>query len=107
MRTACCIGRRDSSTAPSSRPKRGLAVGKTSAANGVKRMVLEDGQRLPLRVHLEGSSPAEVTLAEVRVLRVQRRGAAKAEAGSHKHLLSAACAFSHLACCWITLRRCF
>lgn len=53
------------------RPNGGDVVGKTKRGKGTKRMVLVDGQSLPLGVRLENSSPAEVTLAEVTLQEVR------------------------------------
>lgn len=47
-----------------SRKKGGLRVGKTKRGKGSKIMVLGDGHALPLAVHVESASPAEVTLLE-------------------------------------------
>ena len=44
--------------------KRGFAVGKTKRGKGSKIMAITDGQGLPLALHLESASPAEVSLLE-------------------------------------------
>lgn len=44
--------------------KRGPAVGKTKRGKGTKWMVVVDGQGLPLGIHLDAASPAEVRLLE-------------------------------------------
>ncbi len=51
----------DGSFAPAK--KRGAAVGKTKRGKGTKRMVVVDGQGIPLGSHIDSASPAEVTLA--------------------------------------------
>ncbi|MGB9232563.1 MAG: IS5 family transposase [Terracidiphilus sp.] len=53
--------------------KWGEAVGKTKRGKGTKWMVLVDGQGLPLGIRLESASPAEATLAEVKVPRAKGR----------------------------------
>lgn len=49
--------------------KGGLAVGKTKRGKGSKIMVITDGQGLPLSLHLESASPAEVSLLEATLQR--------------------------------------
>lgn len=44
--------------------KRGLGVAKTKRGKGTKWMVVVDGQGVPLGIHLEAASPAEVRLLE-------------------------------------------
>jgi len=44
--------------------KRGLCVGETKRGNGTKRMVVVDGQGIPLGAYLDSASPHEVTLIE-------------------------------------------
>ncbi len=44
--------------------KGGPAVGKTKRGKGTKWMVVVDGQGVPLGVHLDAASPAEVSLLE-------------------------------------------
>ncbi len=44
--------------------KGGLGVGKTKRGKGTKWMVVVDGQGVPLGIHLEAASPAEVKLVE-------------------------------------------
>lgn len=57
--------------------KRGLGVGKTKRGKGTKWMVVVDGQGVPLGIHLDAASPAEVkllepTLAQIAVPRAGR-----------------------------------
>lgn len=59
------------------RKKRGPKVGKTKRGKGSKLMVLVDGKGIPLGVHLNSASPAEVnlvdlTLETVRIARTAR-----------------------------------
>ncbi len=59
--------------------KRGLLVGKTKRGKGTKLVVLVDGQRPPLGLHMDAASPSEVrrlvqTLETVRVARLPRGG---------------------------------
>ena len=44
--------------------KRGTCVGKTKRGKGTKWMVVVDGQGVPLGIHLDAASPAEVKLLE-------------------------------------------
>lgn len=44
--------------------KGGLGVGKTKRGKGTKWMVVVDGQGVPLGIHLDAASPAEVKLLE-------------------------------------------
>jgi transposase len=57
--------------------KGGLGVGKTKRGKGTKWMVVVDGQGVPLGIHLDAASPAEVkllepTLAQIAVPRAGR-----------------------------------
>jgi transposase len=56
--------------------KGGAGVGKTKRGKGTKWMVVVDGQGVPLGIHLDRASPAEVTLVErtLQGVRVPRRG---------------------------------
>jgi hypothetical protein len=47
--------------------KKGRAVGKTKREEGMKGMVVVDGQRVPLGAHLDSASPSEVTLLEATI----------------------------------------
>jgi len=104
--------------------KRGAGVGKTKRSKGTKRMVVVDGQALPLGKHLCSASShearlAETTLAAIRVsgaLRRYRRGwkveRTFAWLGNFRHLvvrydrsLTIYSAFFHIACFMIVLRR--
>lgn len=50
--------------------KRGPGVGKTKRGKGTKWMVVVDGQGVPLGIHLEAASPAEVKLLEPTLARI-------------------------------------
>ena len=50
--------------------KRGPRVGKTKRGKGTKWMVVVDGQGVPLGIHLESASPAEVKLLETTLAKI-------------------------------------
>ncbi len=56
--------------------KRGAAVGKTKRGKGTKRLVVVDGQGIPLGSHTDSASPAEIRLLEkvMADVRVPKKG---------------------------------
>gem|GEM_PF-6384308 len=70
--------------------KRGAGVGPTKRGKGSKCVVLVDGQGIPLGIHTDSASPAEIklldkALGEIRVLK-QGRGRPR-EFGTHNSII--------------------
>ena len=80
MRKGSWSGRGRSSTAASSRQKRGDENGLTEVGKGTKRMLVVDGNGIPLALSISRAGRAEVKLARETLERVRvprRRGRPK------------------------------